>query len=77
MFRTSILALAAVATLGVTAISTANDASAKGFKGGWHGGFHHRHFGHGYGYGFGVVGLAAADCYQVITRRGFVRTICD
>jgi hypothetical protein len=80
MFRKSVIALAAVAALGVTALS-ATDAAAKGGKGG---GFHHHHghYGHhgrhfGRGFGFYGVTAYAPDCYRVITRRGFVRTVCE
>jgi hypothetical protein len=50
MLRKTILALAAVGTLGVAALAPTS-ASAWGFHGGWHGGWHH-HFG-GFGIGFG------------------------
>ena len=78
MFRKFAIALAAVAALGITALS-ATDASAKGWGGkGWGGGFHHHHHGHGHFARFGFYGVSAyaPDCYQVITRRGFIRTVC-
>ncbi|MGE0751157.1 MAG: hypothetical protein AB7K64_11295 [Variibacter sp.] len=80
MFRKFAVALAAVAALGVTALSAA-DASAKGWGKGWGGGFHHHHhhghFRHFGRFGFyGATAYAVPDCYQVITRRGFIRTVC-
>ena len=78
MIRKSLLAIAAVATLGTAALAPTS-ASAWGFKGGWG---HHHHWGHGYGYGIGFVGAPAyvtlaSDCYYVkkITRSGFVKII--
>ena len=86
MIRKSIFALAAIAAVGTAVLATSSDAQAWGKKG-WYPGKHigkhfgHGHFGHGfghrYGYGFGALALVAPDCYQVITRRGFVRTVCD
>lgn len=67
MFRKTILALAAVATLGVGAIATTSEASAKPWKGGgWHG--HHGHWGGGpfWGPRFGFYGVGyGGDCYWV------------
>jgi len=85
MFRKSVLALAAIGTLGFTALS-ATEASARPWRGGgWHGyhGYHGYH--RGFGVGLGVLGLATivaataprAYCYNVITPRGFVRTVCE
>ena len=65
MFRKSLLALTAVAALGVSALAP-TQASAKWFGGGWHG--HHGHHGHFgfykpyWGYGFASYGY---DCYFV------------
>jgi hypothetical protein len=79
MFRKSVLALAAVASLGATAVS-ATDALAKGkggFKsGGWH---QHSHsgwrFNRGYRIGFYVP--TYPDCVKVINRRGVVKLVCS
>jgi hypothetical protein len=77
MIRKSLLALAAVAALGLTAAST-TDALAKkgggGFKGG---GWHHHHNHHGFRRGFRVGFYAPyQECVKVITRRGNVKVIC-
>ena len=80
MIRKSILALAAIATLGAAALAPTS-ASAWGFKGGWG----HHGWGHGYGFygaGYGVgfapsyVGVVPS-CYFVkkINRFGEVRLI--
>jgi hypothetical protein len=79
MFRTSVIALAAIAALSTALVSADAFAKPNGGKGGgWgKGGRHHshRHFGPTYGfYGFGGY---EPDCYQVVTRRGFVRTVCS
>ena len=77
MFRKSMIALAAVAALGFTAFS-ATEASAKPWKGGGWGkgwGYHHFH-GHRLAYGFAAMAVGPY-CYEVVTRRGFIRTICD
>ena len=66
MFRKSIFALAAVATIAATAL-VSTEASAKGFKGGG--------WGHGWGrYAIGsavVLGATAvyASCYRYVTTR--------
>jgi hypothetical protein len=80
MFRKSMIALATIAALSTTALVSA-DAFAKpngggwGKGGGWAGAWHHHHFGRSYGfYGFGGY---EPDCYQIVTRRGFVRTVCS
>jgi hypothetical protein len=77
MIRKSILAVAAIATLGAAALAPTS-ASAWGFKGGWG----HHGWGPGFGYGVGFVGAPtyvtlASDCYYVkkITRSGFVKVI--
>lgn len=79
MLRKSVLALAAIAALGATAVSS-TDALAKkpgGWKGGgWHHHHQHPHFGWRF---FGPrVGLYAPtqECVKVITRRGIVKVIC-
>jgi len=79
MLRNSMLALAAIAALGLTA-TTSTDAFAK--KGGWKkGGWHLKHkgghFKHvGYGYGFRIhVPAIAPDCVQV-RRYGRIRVVC-
>jgi len=76
MIRKSILALAAIATLGAAALAPTS-ASAWG-KGGWG---HHHGWGHGFGFygaGYGVsyVGVVPS-CYYVkkINRFGEVRMI--
>jgi hypothetical protein len=76
MIRKSILALAAIATLGAAALAPTS-ASAWG-KGGWH-------HGHGWGHGFGFYGAGygvsyvdvVPSCYYVkkINRFGAVRMI--
>jgi hypothetical protein len=71
MIRKSLIALAAVATLGAAALAPTS-ASA------W--GKHHHHW-HG-GFGFGLIDVApVADCYLVrkVNRYGEVRMIrvCD
>lgn len=74
MIRKSILALAAIATLGAAALAPTS-ASAWGFKGGW--GHHHHGFHGGWGfYGARYVDLGP-DCYYVnrITRSGLVKLI--
>jgi hypothetical protein len=77
MIRKSILALAAIATLGAAALAPTS-ASAWGFKGGWG---HYHGWGHGYGFygpGYGVryIGVVPS-CYYVkkINRFGEVRMI--
>jgi hypothetical protein len=76
MIRKSMLALAAIATVGAAALAPTS-ASAWGFKGyGWG-------FGPGWGWGHGYYGVYAPrvvyapDCYLVkrINRHGFVRYI--
>ena len=73
MIRKSMLALAALATLGAAALAPTS-ASAWGFK---HHGFG---FGHGWGYGHGFYGASyvyAPDCYLVkrVNRHGYVRLV--
>ncbi len=73
MIRKSMLALAALATLGAAALAPTS-ASAWGFK---HHGFG---FGHGWGYGHGYYGASyvyAPDCYLVkrVNRYGYVRLV--
>jgi opacity protein-like surface antigen len=77
MFRKSMIAFAAIAALSTTALVSA-DAFAKPNGGGWGKGggmgWHHSHYGARYGfYGFDSY---APDCYQVVTRRGYLRTVC-
>ncbi|HEV7913288.1 MAG TPA: hypothetical protein VGP22_05945, partial [Albitalea sp.] len=50
-----------------------------GFKGGGKFGHHHHHgYRRGFGVGFvGVDAVAEEECYQVITRSGLVRTVCE
>jgi uncharacterized membrane protein len=75
MFRKTIFAVAAVATIIATAL-VPTTASAKGFKGGW---------GHHWGYGIGAAGLALSaaaisNCYRYVETRdgGVVRVnVCD
>jgi len=81
MIRKSLLAIAAVATLGTAALAPTS-ASAWGYKGGFH---HHHHgfgWGHGYGYRVGFIGAPtyvtlAPSCYYVkkYTRSGLVKII--
>jgi hypothetical protein len=81
MYRKSMIALAAVATVAATAF-TATDASAKPLK--WKGGYYHHHHGVGFGaaaLGLGIIGaatVAAATprCYEVINRYGEIVTRC-
>jgi hypothetical protein len=73
MIRKSMLALAAIATLGAAALAPTS-ASAWGFR---HHGFG---FGHGWGWGHGYYGASyvyAPDCYLVkrINRYGYVRLV--
>ena len=80
MMRKSILALAAIAALGLTT-ATATDALAKG-KGGWKGGgwhkHHHHHGGRHWRRGFRVAFYAPAydECVRVITPRGRIKIVC-
>ena len=79
MIRKSMLALAAIATLGTAALAPTS-ASAWGYKGwGW-GHHHHHHFGLGYGF-YGPRYVYGGDCYFVkrINKYGQVRLIkvCD
>jgi hypothetical protein len=71
MIRKSLLALAAIATVGAAALAPTS-ASAWGFK-------HHHHWGHGFGWGFYGPGYVtyAPDCYLVkrINRFGEVRFV--
>lgn len=71
MIRKSMLALAAIATVGAAALAPTS-ASAWGFK-------HHHHWGHGLGFGFYGPGYVsyASDCYLVkrINRFGEVRFV--
>ena len=82
MIRKSLIALAAIATLGAAALAP-TAASAKGFKLGFkhhhhhfHG--HHHHYGHRYfgrvRYGVTVIG---SDCYwtKKLTRWGTIRPV--
>jgi hypothetical protein len=71
MIRKSMLALAAIATLGAAALAPTS-ASAWGFK--HHFGFGHFGWGHGY---YGVNYAYAPDCYLVkrINRHGYVRLV--
>lgn len=57
MFRKSLIALAALATVTAAAMAP-TAASAKGWKGG---GWHHHHGIYGYGIGAGLVGAAIAS----------------
>jgi hypothetical protein len=59
MFRKSMIALAAIATVSAAALAP-TAASAKGGK--WGGGWHHHH--HFKGYGFYGAPLLAAGVYQ-------------
>ena len=78
MIRKSMLALAAIATLGAAALAPTS-ASAWGFK------HHGWGWGHGWHGGLGFYGAryvdVGPDCYYVkrINRHGFVRLIkvCD
>ena len=81
MIRKSILALAAVAALGLTAAGS-TDALAKGkgghHGGGWHKHHHHHHGGHHWRRGFriGFYAPAYEECYKVVTRRGRIKLVC-
>ncbi|MCC7345773.1 MAG: hypothetical protein IT538_00100 [Variibacter sp.] len=78
--RKPLLAVAALAALGVTTASSA-DALAKG-QGGWKGGFHHHHkqmhvgWRFHRGYRLGVYLPAYQECVKVVTRRGAVKVVC-
>jgi hypothetical protein len=75
MIRKSMLALAALATLGAAALAPTS-ASAWGFKH-YHGfGFGGLGWGHGHGY-YGARYVYAPDCYLVkrINRHGYVRLV--
>jgi hypothetical protein len=77
MIRKSIIALAAIATLGAAALAPTS-ASAWGFKGGWHGHHHHHHGFRGVGLGFyGANYVVAPDCYWMkkVYRSGAVKMI--
>jgi hypothetical protein len=79
MIRKSMLALAAIATLGTVALAPTS-ASAWGYKG-WGWGFGHHHHFHGH-YGFYAPRVViGGDCYFVkrVNRHGYVRLIkvCD
>lgn len=84
MLRKSMIALAAVAALGLTAVAS-TDALAKGGKGGfgWKGGGFHHHHGYGLrrGISVGFYGPAyyapSYDCYRVITPRGRIKLVCS
>lgn len=54
--RKSLLALAAVAALGIASVASATDASAKGFGGGFKGGGIGKGFGGGFGKGHAFKG---------------------
>ncbi len=71
MFRKSLIALAALATVSAAAMAP-TAASAKGWKGGWH----HHHHGYGYGIGLGLVGagIAAEVAYSGCWTKRWVDT---
>ena len=89
MLRKSIIAFAAVLTVGTSGLAMSTTASAKGF--GKHPGGHHfrsmhghrlhghRGWGWGYGPAFDFYGATAyaPGSYQFLSRRGFVRTVCE
>ena len=84
MIRKSLLAIAAVATLGTAALAPTS-ASAWGYKG-FGFGPHWGYGGYGYGYGVGFIGAPryvtlAPSCYYVkrYTRSGLVRItkVCE
>lgn len=62
MLRKLVLGLAAVAALSTT-VMISTEASAKGWKGGWHHHHHHGHWGHGYGFYAGGYGGGYGGCY--------------
>lgn len=77
MIRKSMLALAAIATLGTAALAPTS-ASALTIKlgSGWGWGHHHHHFGHGYGF-YGPRYVYGGDCYFVkrVNKYGVVRLV--
>lgn len=87
MIRKSMIAFAAIAALSTALVSAdalakPNGGGGKGGnwgKGGGHsgGGWHHNDRPYGHNYGFYGVGGFEPDCYQIVTRRGLIRTICS
>jgi hypothetical protein len=74
MIRKTMIAAAAIATLGTAALAPTS-ASAWGYKG-WHGWHGHHHWGHRH-FGFYGVRYIGPDCYLVkrITRSGLVKLV--
>ena len=70
MIRKTILAAAAIATLGAAALAPTS-ASAWGFKGGFHHGHHGHHGFHGPSIGFYGVNYVGPDCYWVTRYNKF------
>ena len=72
MVRTTLVALVAAVALGIAALAP---TAASAHYAGWHGyrgyhGFYHR------GFGFAYAPVVRYGCYTVVTRRGFLRTVC-
>ena len=72
MVRTTLVALAAAVTLGIAALAptaaSAHHWGGHGYRWGYHG-FYPRAFGFAYA-------PVVRSCYTVVTRRGFLRTVC-
>lgn len=83
MLRKTMLALTAIAALGLTATASTGEAHAKKgwHKGhGWHHkhkgwGWKHRHWHHGHGFRF-YVPAVGPDCFKVY-RYGRIRVVCS
>jgi len=73
MVRTTLVALAAAVTLGIAALAptaaSAHHWGGHGYRWGYHG-FYPR------AYGFAYAPVVRSSCYTVVTRRGFLRTVC-
>jgi hypothetical protein len=72
MVRTTLVAIAAAVTFGIAALAP---TAASAYHPGWH---KHRWGHHGFypRFGFAYAPVVRYGCYTVVTRRGFVRTVC-
>ena len=64
MFRKTIFAVAALATIAAASLASATTADAKGFKGGW-----------GHRWGIGAVVIGSAIAAESCVRHGFYRGV--